>query len=399
MKGLWRKLFLVCAGLLVAGNVLYSQKAPAKDGGLGRLFKDFDNWYVDTEGQLTLKLYMTGEGWTSRNTLTIPQDPGLYFNQAPFGSFDPWYYFTLEYQFKPLRFLKLIFFANIMPATKNRVYSYTASLFAESQAASAFINAYQDLQGEISVDIGPGDMTLSARYTHRIDTVENYLTRNGYSSFSRENSPSSVGWPNDPNYFNLDTTQHSLKQEYRQERLVMSLKNQKNLTIQPSITMTGDYLDIIRPAVTNLNYDWWTFNGYALTTGRVFPSYIAKKLRITVDGSITFRPTETLTFVLGGTITPSFVMPDAGDDDSPYDLPYPSIAYTKTAYLNTDIRLSPRILFQTGFKLTTWENTFITGDTTVRWTDLMETPGWISRYQAANRDIWSFQVFTGVQYK
>lgn len=398
-------MFLSLGIFLVLGTgALFSQKAPAKDGGLGKLFKDFDNWYVDTDGQLTVKMFMTSEGWTSLNTLTVPQDPSLYPNEyAPFGSFDPWYYFTIEYRFKPLRFMTLIFSANIMPETQNKVYSYTIYTFGEAQPTIGFKNSYQDYQAEASFDIGPGDLTFSARYYNRTDYNMQVSWTNGASTFNRyAGTVRGFGWPYDPNYNYAEQDVRANRQEFRYQKLVMNLKSQKALKIDPAITLTGQYLEVVMPNATNRNYDAWTWNNTGDNAyGRTMASYIQSKLILSVDGKITFRPVEQLlTFTLGGTITPLFPIEYASYptlDDPGH--PYLNIIWTRTAYLNIDLRLSPRVLWSSGFTYTSRENNWTYEYTTQRWLEDRESPGWISRYDASKREIWSAQLFTGFQYK
>lgn len=397
---------LLCLSLFsVFGTIsLFSQKTPAKDGGIGKLLKDFDNWYVDMDSQLTVRMYMTKEGWNNLHTVDIPLDPALGVEQfGNFGSFDPWFYFTVEYKFKPLRFMTLTFYANLMPENQNRIYGFSAGTYAESTSSWGYKNAYQDFQGEVSFDIGPGDMTLTARYYNREDSINRVLGRNGYTSFSRSLSPGSYGWPYDPNYTGFDNELRASQQTFRSQKLVMSLKNQKNLKIEPSITVTGQYLEVIMPNATNRNYDLWTFNntpdsGY----GRPMEAWLVNKLTFSIDGKVTFRPVETtLTIVLGGTISPLYPAEQTSyiAADSPDAVIYPNITSTKTAYLNVDLRLSPRVLWQSGFKITTRENRFNMPEATKRWLDLYESAGWQSPYYSADRDIWATEFFTGFQYK
>ncbi len=374
---------------------LFAQKKPGKNDSVEKLLKDIDNLYKDTESQITLRMYMLTDGWNSLRTADPSQDPSLRaYSFAPFGSLDPWFYFTAEYRFKPIRFLTLIVAANIMPESRNRAGAVT--IYTHDQGvAQAHNNAYQDLQAEALVDIGPGEMTLSARYTYRVDSFRRVWMGNGATSFDRGGTGGGpTGWPLDPFYNAWETGNKEDSQDWTLNRLVVYLRNSKQLKLEPSVTVTGQYLKVDMPSYTNLNYDPWTFNATDDSSyGRTFPSYLPNKLTLTVDAKLTFRPIDTMTIVLGGTMTPTFPVETAVQLNTIIN------SLTTTGYLNLDLRLSPRLLWQNGFTLATYEYRYTYPYSTYRYADTQESPAWLGRYMGSEHDRWRTTFFSGFQYK
>lgn len=395
----WLPIFAVLAAIFSAETELSAQKKPGFDTPL--FLKALDGWYVDCESVLTLKLRTTGESWEYLRSVETPLDAQTYNSGKIFGSLPPYYQLTVDFSTKPIRYITLSLNLDLLPDSRNRAFDFSVESLAETGLTIGYQNGSRSITGKIEIDIG-GDFSLVSSYKNSTANATLYLTTNGLTFLSRGGIRTfGLGSPLDPNY-NLDN-QLLLGNdvEYRGNTFSFSFKNSKTLKIEPSVTLSFDFLEVVFTNFYNNNYDVRSVRNSELDdSGQVYPSFIQKKIRPNLDAKLTFRPIDELTLSIGGSFAPSFPGPHiAADDNATFALYKAYVANTWNAFLNVDFRLSKRILFQSGFSIKTREYRADWVNQTFRWIDDYELTGSRGRLYGMDRDLRQVSLFFSTQYR
>lgn len=263
--------FFLATGLSGATNT----RAPSGGGGLDPFLLGWRR----LSSSLEVKLFANKDVMDMLHPVEVLQDPSLsQYSFHPFASAPAVYNFTIDYRFKPIPNVNIIFFLDAKPDSTANFLSYRFDR-----------QGYVDGQFEINADAGEV-LNLSARLT---------LRKENYNLMAVDSDHIGLPFTNSSADFLVASKGDYL---FTKERIDLKVIALKTMPIQPRLTLSFEMNEYSYPDQAALGAS--PVDPYLVSTTGF--SRIGKRFYPYVDGGVTFRLAQyRMTVDLGGYVHPN----------------------------------------------------------------------------------------------